>query len=876
MYVKMDPQTIQIKELSSPQSSQIAVGEPIKKHNLGRLIVNRICNQRCVFCSYPPVGGQLPLEELKKKIIQLRQEGATDLSLTGGEPTLHPNFFDILEFGVQAGFEEFSVQSNGTMFFREEFVQRLKKIPSLKVSVSFHASDEKTFGELSKAPHTYKQTLKGFEMLGKHKISTFIVVVIQKSNYLKLKDHLAFICSNYPFITHFSFNYIDAVYKAKENPWTVPTFSESSPYIREALQFLKDNGKTFRIEKIPPCFIGGFEEFHSDFRRDLFDETRANAFFRVKGDLHPTEFQLDRKLRMDYSSECKECSLLSICPGVSSNYRSIHGLGELKPVRDVNVKDIIARAYETKTKLSEWRGKGLELKGPSSLQSPPTIRSTAIFEKKVKEDLELFTHAVKIKPNKHNVYDTYSRFLMKNVGYKDENTLIKLWEGHLAKVKGGKIKKQLDFYLHMPYCKTNCSFCVYASTLMNNDSQVEGYVDILIEQAKRFSPTFKGVKFDTFYMGGGTPSVFSSQQLDRLFSYLFSAFSFEENAETSIELNPQTTTLEKLKVLEKYNFNKISMGVQSLSPRVLKINNRMYQTKKMVEDAITNFKKCDFHFLNTDLVLGLRGDTPEEFLYSFEELCRMGPNNICIYPLKINEEYLKQHYGGYEEFDKFFNPLFEKVTHSILPIADKYGFKLLPICNLKNLIKPIVFTRGVQNSRQIHSSYGHFTLEANSIFGLGYYAHSRIAHALDYRYVDKQKRSPMFLKGFASSTDQFGYDVDIMSPRFERVKYITQKFAATFSIPREDYGKRYGSDVIDDFPYAINALRFLGAITVDDHYIRFHPEDEKAHYEHLLFFSGSENVKRIIPQTPPHLPQSGQKLAVIPLNSDEGAQRSCT
>jgi len=810
----------------------------IQKHNLGRLQISRVCNQRCVFCSAPPVGGELPFEEIAKRMTRLKHEGTTDLMLTGGEPTLKKDLFDILTLATQLGFEEITIQSNGAMLYREDFVRRLSTIKNLKFNVSFHTSDRKTFGELSQAPWTYDNTLKGLANLGKYGIPVFLTIVIQKGNYALLKSHIEFCRQHFPHITHFSFNFIDPIYNARENPWTIPTFTEAEPHITDALQHILDEGCTFRIEKIPLCFLSGFEHFHSDLRRDIFNETRLNSFFRVKTDHTPKDWYKETRNRFFYAPQCGGCSLKEICPGINENYVAIHGHGEARPVKGGNPPEILAKALATKTRLAD----PLQTDAINGLHYADSHSS--LFRSRVHRDLELFRHAISVKPNKNNVYDTYSHFLMQNIGLKDEGFIKKAWQRHVDGIRSGKNQKRLSFYIHMPYCKTNCTFCVYPSTTMTSDQQVEDYVQFLITKMEEYAPLFSGVPFDTFYMGGGTPSVLSAEQLDRLFTTLFSLFEFEKDGERAIEFNPSTTTMEKLKVLEKHHFNKFSIGVQSLSPRVLKINKRMYQTRKMVEEAISNFKKVDLNYINVDLLLGLKGDTPQEFLSSFEDICQMAPNNICIYPVKTNDKYISENYHNFAEFEEFYYPLFGAVTSQLIATAGKNGFLPSPDTDMKSYVKPMIFVRNHQKGKTLDYTYSHFSIEEASIFCLGFYSHARIANLMDYRHVDRNARNSMFLKHFSSHPPEYAYDVDLISPRFERVKFIVQNFYKHRSLSRAAYRQRYGQDIATDFPYAVRALETLGVLSPTPERIDFGQKDEKFYYPYLLFFVGRENVLR--------------------------------
>ena len=818
-----------------------------KKHNLGRVEISRNCNHRCPFCSAPPVGGELEFGEVKKRIIRLKEEGTTDLMITGGEPTLKKDLFEILEFAKSLDFDEITIQSNGSTLSNKDFVRKLSKIKNLKFNVSFHASVLKIFGELSKAPGTFDATIKSLKNLGEFGIPVYLTIVIQKSNYKYLKSHLQFIRTHLKHITHFSFNFIDPIYNAKDNPWTVPTFTEAALYIREAFEYILKNNCTFRIEKIPLCFLKGFEHYQSNLRRNLFNETRSCSFLKLKTD-YSSKMEFHKESGKDsyfYAPQCKQCKLNAICPGINNNYVHIHGYDEVKPVHDRNPEEILSKALGSKHKLTT---EALETDDNQTMQQIPTNQKMMTgldeinFKDRVTKDLELFNNAIDLKPNKNNVYDTYSFFLMNNIGLKDEKFILDAWKRYADDVRKNKKDPLISFYLHMPYCKTNCTFCVYPSTTMKDDKEIEDYLSHLLKKVKLFSSIFKGIKFKNFYMGGGTPSVFSEGQFDTLFCEIFSKLEFADNSERAIEFNPSTTTVEKLRVLEKHKFNKFSIGVQSLSKRVLKINKRIYQTKEMVENAINNFKKFKLNYINVDLLLGLKGDTTQDFLNSFEQTCALHPNNICIYPVKTNDNYIKENYESFNEFEEFYYPLFDSVTEKIFKIAEKYNYQNSLKTDSLSYVKPIIFSIKDQITKNIKYSYSHFSAEPYSVFCLGYYSHSRILNLIDYRYVDKNNRDSMFLKKFSSDKKDLVYDVDLISKRFERVKFIVQMFYQKRKISRLEYQKRYGRDIVEEFPYAIKALDLLKIIKIKHEIIEFSNEDEKYYYPYLLFFVGREIV----------------------------------
>src|SRR3989338_5592827 len=123
-----------------------------------------------------------------------------------------------------------------------------------------------------------------------------------------------------------------------------------------------------------------------------------------------------------------------------------------------------------------------------------------------------------------------------------------------------------------------------------------------------YSQTFSGVRFDNLQLGGGTPSILSAGQMDRLFSMLFKSFSFHPDGERGMEFHPASLSEKKLQVLKKFNFNKVYIGIQTLTDEVLLKTNR-FQTAQMVKDAVAWTRKLGFsRGSNVDLIMGLEGE----------------------------------------------------------------------------------------------------------------------------------------------------------------------------------------------------------------------------------------------------------------------------
>jgi len=816
-----------------------------EKHTAGRLQISTECDQECIFCSVPEGPPESPsLEEIKKRIIRLKKQGTNDLFVTGGEPAVHPEIFDILDFAKKTGFKEITIQSN-CVNLTKPFLRRIKAYGIVKFNSSFHSYKKEICNKLSTKEH-YRKILNGLSNIRDFEIPIFLTITINKLNYKELKNHIIFIRKHFPNITHFSFNFVDPTGRARQNKWIVPTLTETERYIHETVKYILDNNLTFRLERVPLCYMTGFEEFSTEGRRYSLDEKRL-TYLAQEDKKDDRNFFIDFKSEYFKSEACQHCFLKCLCSGLNPNYVEIHGSDELYPVF-TKPDEIIARVRQSKVILDHHQHEGYHIKQDNPSIKPETYNNKLeLFKNKVYQDLKLFKKAIEIKPSKNNIYDTYSFFLLQRMGLKNQSLILKAWEILTDKIRRGLEPNLLTLYIHFPYCQSTCAYCVYPSTKLKDRSQIAEYISYLIEEIKRFAPLFKGLKFKALSMGGGTSSLMSVSQLKNLIEHIHKYFEFDKYAEKGIEFNPNTTNREKLNVLDKFNFNKFSIGVQSLSPRVLRLNKRGYQTIEQVKKTISDFKKTGISYLNVDLLLGLKGDTPKDFLYTFTEICKMQPSVISIYPLKTNKNYFKSIYDGDpKKFLDFYYPLFDKVTKELPKIAEKYNFSSYEDQSKLSYVHPLAFCLKKEESRNVKYVYTNFRTEPYSNLGIGYYAEGSINNILRYIYVNKNHTDGMFLKNFPTDNNEFFYLVFRFRKNYSKVKFITHSVYEKFAVSRKDYKQMYGKDIIDDFPYAIKALKFLKIISVDGDEIVFNIKDEKETYIPLMFFVGRKIVKFIV------------------------------
>ena len=252
------------------------------------------------------------------------------------------------------------------------------------------------------------------------------------------------------------------------------------------------------------------------------------------------------------------------------------------------------------------------------------------------------------------------------------STVLSYWKKYVNKKK----KPPIDFYINIPYCVSRCDYCVF-TTRPINIIELENYVDKLICYLSNFEAVFQGTVFRNLYLGGGTPSVLSEANLDKLLGFVQKHFKFEKDGGKCCEMDPITASKSKIAILKKYHFNRISFGAQSLNSEVIKINNRGLQTNKMVEDTFTRAREVGIKYINVDLILGLFGDTKTSFLDSLRKMFILRPNSICLYFLQGTGNYVNKHFKGkIENFNKHFLNFSKNLMSEVASMAIEFEYMI--------------------------------------------------------------------------------------------------------------------------------------------------------------------------------------------------------
>ena len=189
-------------------------------------------------------------------------------------------------------------------------------------------------------------------------------------------------------------------------------------------------------------------------------------------------------------------------------------------------------------------------------------------------------------------------------------------------------------YIHIPFCRSRCSYCDFATDVYRDSGVVERYVDALCTEIEAF--TAQGIEADTIYFGGGTPSLLLPEQAERIVETIASRFFVTERAEITMEMNPATTTPETLAGYRKAGVNRASFGVQTFDDRELKLLARGHDAN----DARTTFRmlrEAGFDNISFDLIAGLPGQTIDGWRRNLNDAIALSPEHLSLYLLEIHE-----------------------------------------------------------------------------------------------------------------------------------------------------------------------------------------------------------------------------------------------
>lgn len=196
-------------------------------------------------------------------------------------------------------------------------------------------------------------------------------------------------------------------------------------------------------------------------------------------------------------------------------------------------------------------------------------------------------------------------------------------------------KKELELYIHIPFCARKCAYCDFLS-FSAPERVYRDYMDKLMEEICGQGPNFQEYRVSTIFVGGGTPSILPAELILELFATLSENFDISRDAEITMEANPGTLTAEKLDVYRQSGVNRLSIGLQSADDRELKYLGRIHSYESFLK-SYQRARQAGFRNINVDLMSALPGQSVQSWKNTLKKVMMLKPEHISAYSLMIEE-----------------------------------------------------------------------------------------------------------------------------------------------------------------------------------------------------------------------------------------------
>lgn len=360
--------------------------------------------------------------------------------------------------------------------------------------------------------------------------------------------------------------------------------------------------------------------------------------------------------------------------------------------------------------------------------------------------------------------------------------------------------KDIGIYIHIPFCSNKCYYCDFVSYPHQGD-KIDEYIIYLLREIREYKETLEGYTIKTIFIGGGTPSYLDGQHIGRILEYIYKNFNVEALEEITIEANPGTLNMEKLKLYKEYGINRISIGVQSLNDNLLKEIGRNHTSM----DFYRNFdliRNLNFKNVNVDLIFGLPNQTMEDCKETLEKIAKLDVEHISYYSLILEEKTLMDKW--YKE-GKIRLPEEEterEMYHFGINFLKSQGYKHYEISNFAK--------EGLECKHNL------FYWQLKPYIGFGLAAHSNFKNKRYWNY-----RS---FKDYYNSLDGNKFPIDgeeIIGREMEIAEYLIMGLRLIKGISKKEFLNRFKIKVEDLYGDILNKYKEQGLLYVDDEWIRF-------------------------------------------------------
>ncbi len=359
----------------------------------------------------------------------------------------------------------------------------------------------------------------------------------------------------------------------------------------------------------------------------------------------------------------------------------------------------------------------------------------------------------------------------------------------------------MGLYVHVPFCVKKCEYCSFVSVPRENKLTAD-YLDALIVEMEMCSGQLAAEEkvFSSVYIGGGTPTCLSADELGKILEELYRFFHIEKNVEITMEINPGTVDRDKLTQISRLGINRLSIGFQSCQPEILELLGRTHSYSE-AQSAFRWAREIGFDNINIDLIFGVPGQTVQQWHSCLQEIMMLEPEHISAYGLQIEEG----------------TPLFKRVKDGVIESCSEDLEADMYQCLISTL----------KDFGYIHYEVSNFAFPGRlcrhnlrywhnlSYLGMGPSAHSyvrgkrRANQSSLATYIDNllKGQSPVVCEEYIVRSDEIAETI-----------FLGLRLMDGLDI--EEFSKRFGENIKDIYPDEIKKLTDLGLLEIRSQRLR--------------------------------------------------------
>ncbi|MFC0119346.1 oxygen-independent coproporphyrinogen III oxidase [Pseudoalteromonas xiamenensis] len=323
--------------------------------------------------------------------------------------------------------------------------------------------------------------------------------------------------------------------------------------------------------------------------------------------------------------------------------------------------------------------------------------------------------------NKYNIsgprYTSYPTALSLESGYSQKD---------LQAAINGSSSKALSLYIHIPFCHQLCYYCGCNKIITRHQSKADVYLDYLEKEIAAKAPLFQDYRVEQLHLGGGTPTFLTDEQMTRLILILNNSFSFSNEAQRGIEIDPRSLAPNMMRRLHELGFNRVSFGVQDFNDDVQAAVNRPQQVEEVLA-VLNEARTLGFKSINMDMIYGLPFQTVESYRKTIEQLIALSPDRVSVF----NYAHLPDRFAAQRKLketdmpsaaDKLtiFKQTLQQMTHA--------GYQFIGMDHFAKKEDELAIA---QNEGHLHRNFQGYTTHGEcDLLGLGVSSISQIGHMI--------------------------------------------------------------------------------------------------------------------------------------------------